>query len=59
MKLGPRQLAWVAEHGFPNGSIAFHLGPVMVAIRLTERFRHNDPLHWRDTVDTDELFPDA
>ena len=36
----------------------FRLGPILLAARLPERFKHEDPSQWRDKVDTDEFFSD-
>lgn len=45
-KLGSKQFAWVTSHAFPNGAIALHVGPILLAIRLPERWAKEDPSEW-------------
>ena len=46
VKLGPKQFGFVAEHGFANGAHAFHIGPIMIAVRASKPIQ--DPYSWRD-----------
>lgn len=50
MKLGPKQLAWVAEEGFPNGAITLRIGPILILVRLPKRWRRGDPSQWSDGI---------
>jgi hypothetical protein len=50
MRIGPKQFAWVAEHGFPNGTLVAHLGPILLAVKLPARWGKTDPDEWHEQL---------